>query len=180
MNKWMNKSQITQSMSIRPATRRLGTPGSHEQSSREDSSTLLATPAGHSTRTCMPWAAKAVTHWILQPSTLSLTTVWQTRAGSRSRTSRMVRQRNMQTRVDSQPLTANYKYPRGCRPACATIRPPPPHPRWLQKYSQDFLPRKSTRRGKNRRCTHSLLSTMEGLTSNLYLVHPWLRISCTI
>lgn len=49
-------------------------------------------------------------------------------------------------------------------------------PCWLQKYSQDFLPRKSTRHGKNRRWTHSLLSTLEGLMSNLHLVHPWLLI----
>lgn len=45
-----------------------------------------------STSTCRLWAAKAITRHILQPSTLSLTTVWPARAGSASRTLGTLRQ----------------------------------------------------------------------------------------
>lgn len=67
------------------------------QSSREQSrggGHLLFTGAqvNQRTSTCRLWATKAVTRRVMQPSTLSLTTVWPTRAGSSSGTQGTFRQ----------------------------------------------------------------------------------------
>lgn len=70
----------------------------------------------------------------------------------------------MQTRVDSRPLTAHYKYPHGCRPGRAIVL----SPLLVTEIQPGLSPKKvnaATRRGKNRRCTHSLLSTIVGLVS---------------
>lgn len=151
-------------MSVSPATGRLGTHGGHEQDSRGDSSPLLDTLAGHSSSTCSHGLPRPGRH-SLYPAAVHF--IINHCLADKGR----VQVKNIQ----------NFQTEGLCRPAWTpshsqqTINIPVAAelaatqsslPCRLRKHSQDFLPRKpaqATRRGKNRRCTHSLLSTLVGL-----------------